>query len=45
LHAPLIGGSCILQAEWYHHVALHPVWGDEGGLVLVFDLQPYLVVS
>jgi hypothetical protein len=41
----LIGGSCVLQAEGHHHVAVHPVWGDESSLVLVFDLQPYLIVS
>jgi hypothetical protein len=45
LHTPLISGSCVLQAEWHRHVAVYPVWGDEGSLVLVFDLQPYLIVS
>jgi hypothetical protein len=38
LHTPLIGGSCVLQAEWHRHIAVYRVRGDEGSLVLVFDL-------
>jgi hypothetical protein len=45
LHAPLIGGSYVLQAERHRHIAVDPVRGDECGLLFVFDLQPYLVVS
>jgi hypothetical protein len=45
LHTPLIDGSCILQAEWHRCVAVYPMQGDEGSLVFVFDLQPYLIVS
>jgi hypothetical protein len=44
LHAPLIGGSGVLEPEGHRHVAVHPVWGDERRLVFVFYLQPYLVV-
>jgi hypothetical protein len=45
LHAPLIGGSSILQANGNWHVAVHPMRGDEHGLILVFNLQSDLVVS
>jgi hypothetical protein len=45
LHTRLIDGSCILQAEWHRCVAVYPMRGDEGSLVFVFDLQPYLIVS
>jgi hypothetical protein len=45
LHAPLIGGSGVLEPEGHCHVAVYPMWGDECCLVFVFDLQLYLVVS
>jgi hypothetical protein len=38
LHAPLIGGSCVLQPEGHRRVAVYPMRGDERSLVLVFDL-------
>jgi hypothetical protein len=45
LHAPLIGGSGVLEPEGHCHVAVHPMWGDERCLVFVFDFQLYLVIS
>jgi hypothetical protein len=45
LHAPLIGGSSVLQAKRHHHVAVNPVSGAKRSLVFVFDLQSDLVVS
>jgi hypothetical protein len=44
LHAPLIGGSGVLQPEGHRHVAIYPVRGDERHLVFVFYLQPYLII-
>jgi hypothetical protein len=45
LHAPLIGGSGVLEPEGHRHVAVYPVRGDEGRLVFVFYLQSYLIIS
>jgi hypothetical protein len=36
LHAPLIGGSGVLEPEGHRHVAVYPVQGDERCLVFVF---------
>jgi hypothetical protein len=44
LHAPLIGGSGVLEPEGHHHVAIYPVRGDECRLVFVFYFQPYLII-
>jgi hypothetical protein len=38
LHAPLIGGSHVLQPERHRRVAVYPVRGDEHSFVLIFDL-------
>jgi hypothetical protein len=38
LHAPLIGGSCVLQPKGHRRVEVYPMRGDERSLVLVFDL-------
>jgi hypothetical protein len=44
LHAPLIGGSGVLEPEGHRHVAVYPVRVDEDRLVFVFYLQSYLII-
>ena len=29
LHAPLVGGTSVLQAKWHGYVVVRTIWGDE----------------
>ena len=38
-------GSCVLQIERHDSVAIEPLAGDEGGILLIFFCHLYLVIS
>ena len=44
VYQPLVCGSCVLQTEGHNPVAIEPLAGDEGSLLLIFLSHLYLVV-
>ena len=45
LHAPLVGGASVLQAEWHGYIAVRTVWGDEQGCELIRLFHRDLVIA
>ena len=45
VYQPLVHGSCVLQAVGHDPVAIKPLLGDEGDLLLIFFYHLNLVVS
>ena len=44
VYQPLVYGSYALQTEGHNPIAIEPLAGDEGSLLLIFLSQLYLVV-
>jgi hypothetical protein len=45
LHGLLVSCSSVLQAEGHGDIAVGSIWGDEGGLDLIWLVQRDLVVA
>ena len=45
LHAPLVGGASVLQAERHGHGAVQTIWGDEQGCELIRFFHHDLVIA
>ena len=45
LHAPLVGGANVLQAEGHGHVAVRTIRGDERGCELIGPFHRDLVIA
>ena len=45
VYQSLVHGSRVLRTERHDSVAIKPMAGDEGGLLLIFFCHLYLVVS
>lgn len=43
-HHPVVGSSRVLQIEWHDFLALEALLGDEGGVLMVYEMHLNLVI-